>query len=425
MTKPLLIRGARQLLTLRGPAGPRRGTALRDLGIVQDGAILIRDGVILEAGSARRIENLASARNAVEIDATGRVVMPGFVDSHTHLVFGPPRLLNFEMRIAGMDHQQIADAGGGIPASLPAIRETTGRTLERRTRHLLNLFARHGTTTVEAKTGYGLDKTGELKSLRVLAALNGNPLDIVPTYFGAHGVPPKFDGRPAEYIEWICAEMLPQIARRRLARFVDVSCERSAFGLDEARRYLETALALGFSLKVQAEQFAHTGAARLAVDLEATSADHLVQTEADDIAVLAQSTTLATLLPGSVFHQGLDRYPPARALIDQGAAVALASGFNPGTSPTCSMPMILALACTQMRMTPAEAVCAATINGAHAAGCAGRAGSLEIGKQADLILLDASDYREIPYHFGMNLVAMTMKKGVILYRQGEVVCPKN
>ena len=196
MTKPILIRGARQLLTLRGPTGPRRGIALRDLGIVQDGAVLIRDGVVVEAGSARRIENLALARNAVEIDGTGRVVMPGFVDSHTHLVSGPSRLLDFELRTAGMDPGQIADAGGGILASLPVIRETAGRTLERRARQLLRMFARHGTTTIEAKTGYGLDRTGELKSLRVLAEVNGGPLDVIPTYFGAHAVPPPVDIQP-------------------------------------------------------------------------------------------------------------------------------------------------------------------------------------------------------------------------------------
>jgi len=425
MSKPVLVRGARQLLTMRGPSEPRRGSALRDLGIIQDGAVLIRDGVITEAGSTRRVENLAQSRDAVEIDATGRVVMPGFVDSHTHLVFGPPRLDDYEMRIAARSYHEIAEAGGGILSSVSAVRELSSRTLESRGRQCLRWFTRHGTTTVEAKTGYGLDRTGEMKTLRVLAALDGKPLDVIPTYLGAHALPPEFAGRPEAYVDWVCAEMLPVIRRRRLARFVDIYCDRGAFGLEDARRYLRVARELGFALKVHADQFFHTGAVRLAVELGAASVDHLEHSGEDDIAALAQSSTVATLLPGSVFHLGLNRYPPARTLIERGAAVALATDFNPGSSPTCSMPMATSLACTQMRMTPAEAIAAATINGAWAAGCADRAGSLETGKQADLLVLDASDYRDIPYYFGVNLVAMTMKKGVILYRQAEGECPED
>lgn len=423
--KPLLIRGARQLLTLRGPAGPRRGVALQDVGLVADGALLIRNGRIVDAGPARRVENLAAARHAEEMDASGCVVMPGFVDCHTHLVCGPPRLADYEMRLAGASYHEIAAAGGGILSSVKAVRSTSSRRLLHQARQVLAWFVRHGTTTVEAKTGYGLDRTGEMKTLRVLAALQGRPLDLVPTYLGAHVVPPEFEGRAEDYINWICAEMLPRIRRRRLARFVDVYCDKGAFTLEEARRYLEAARQMGFALKIHAEQFSRTGAARLAVELGAVSADHLEQVNASDIAALAQSATVAVLLPGSVFHLGLERYAPARALIDQGAAVALATDFNPGTSPTCSMPMVIALACAHMRMSPAEAVSAATINAAHAVGCADLAGSLEPGKLADLIILDVPDYREIPYHFGVNLVALTMKRGEILYRQGKVYWPEN
>jgi len=423
MTRTILVRGARQLLTLRGPAGPRRGAALRDLGVIQDGSVLIRDGLILEVGATRRIENLALARKAEEIDAGRRVLMPGFVDSHTHLVCGPPRLLDYEMRLAGATYHQIAKAGGGIFASVKAIRATSARTLEQQARRTAAQFARHGTTTVEAKSGYGLDRRGEWKTLRVLNAVHDRPIGVIPTYLGAHVVPPEYEGRPADYIDWMRATMLPRIRKHQFARFVDVYCDKGAFRLDEARRYLEAARAFGFALKLHAEQFVHTGATRLAVELGAVSADHLDHVDDDDIAALAQSSTIATLLPGAVFHLGLDRYPPARPLIDSGAAVALATDFNPGTSPTCSMPMILSLACARMRMTPAEAISAATINGAHACGCAGVAGSLEPGKQADLILVDVADYREIPYHFGANLVAMTMKKGAVVYTQGEVPCP--
>ncbi|MCS6953676.1 MAG: imidazolonepropionase [Bryobacterales bacterium] len=399
--------------------------ALQDVGLVADGALLIRDGRIVDAGPARRVENLAAARQAEELDASGRVVMPGFVDCHTHLVCGPPRLADYEMRLAGASYHDIAAAGGGILWSVKAVRATSSRRLLHQARQSVAWFVRHGTTTIEAKTGYGLDRTGEMKTLRVLAALQGQPLDIVPTYLGAHAVPPEFEGRAEDYIDWMCAEMLPRIRRRRLARFVDVYCDRGAFSLDEARRYLEAARRMGFALKVHAEQFSRTGAARLAVELGAMSADHLEQVDASDIAALAQSRTVAVLLPGSVFHLGLDRYAPARALIDQGAAVALATDFNPGTSPTCSMPMVIALACAHMRMSPAEAIAAATINAACAIGSADQVGSLEPGKAADLIILDVPDYREIPYHFGVNLVALTMKRGQILYRQGEIHWPEN
>ncbi len=384
--------------------------------------MLIRDGRIHAVGQGHRVENLAEARGALEINAAGKVVLPGFVDSHTHLVSGPPRLADYEMLALAGDHQELARAGGGVRGIIQAVRATPSRTLEIQARERLAMFARHGTTTIEAKTGYGQDKTGEMKTLRVLAKLARSPLDVVPTYLGAHTVPPEYEGRPHDYIDWVVSEMLPLVGRRRLARYADVCCGRNGFPIDDARRYLRAARSVGLGLKVHADQFSHYGSVRLAVELEAASADHLQFVDQDDIAILAQSSTIATLLPGSAFHLALGRFPPARALVEQGAAVALATAFNPATSPTCNMQMILSLACTQMRMTPAEAISAATINGAHALGAADRAGSLEAGKFADLILLDASDYREIPYYFGVNLVSMTMKRGAVLYRRGEVQC---
>jgi imidazolonepropionase len=404
-----LVRGARQLLTLRGDSGPRRGAALRELGIVPNGAVLIKDGLILDAGPARRIEKLPAARRAREIDAAGRVVMPGFVDSHTHLVFGRPRLVDYEMRLAGASYAEIAAAGGGILSSVAAVRSMTAAQLEAQARASLAAMARHGTTTLEAKSGYALDEAGELKTLRVLAKLNGDPLDIVPTYLGAHIVPPEYRGQGDAYIAWIAAEIMPRIRRRKLARFVDIYCDDGAFSLEQSRRYLECARSLGFGLKIHAEQFACTGAARLAVEMGAVSADHLEQAGDEDIRALAGSNTIATLLPGSVFHLGLRTYAPARALIEAGAAVALATDFNPGTSPTCSMQMVLSLACTEMRMSPAEAIAAATINGAHALGCADRVGSLERGKRGDLLVLNVQDYRELPYYFGTNNVHTTIR----------------
>ncbi|MGD0200361.1 MAG: imidazolonepropionase [Bryobacteraceae bacterium] len=422
---PVLVRGARQLVTLRGAPGPRRGPAMRELAIIQDGAVLIHEGRIASLGPSRRVENLAAARRAREIDASGHVVMPGFVDSHTHLVCGPARLADYEMGLAGASRLEIAQAGGGILASVHALRETPIRRLILQVRNTLGGFIRHGTTTLEAKSGYGLDETGERKTLRAIRALDGKPLDIAATYLGAHAVPSEYAGRADDYVEWMCSYLMPRIRRRNLARFADACCDQDAFTLTQVRRYLEAARALGFRLKIHAERFSWSGAARLAVELGAISASHLECASDDDIGQLAGSQTIATLLPGAVFHLGLSRYPAARKMIESGVAVALATGFKPGSSPTCSMPMVLALACSQMRMTPAEAVAAATVNGACALGCGDRAGSIEAGKSADLVIFDVPDYREIPYHFGVNLVAMTIQRGTVLYRRGEIEGPED
>lgn len=396
----ILLRGARQLLTLRGPAGPRRGTALEELGIVEDGAILMRDGRIVDVGQGRRVENLADARNAREIDVTGQVVLPGFVDCHTHLTWGPARAAS---------------------ACAQALRTTPSRTLERQVRERLAMFVRHGTTTLEAQSG-GHDETGDLKSLRVLGKLR-LPLDIEPTYCGAHSPPPGFEGRSHEYLAWTAAEMLPLVRRRCLATAVDIWCGRGGFSPGDARCFLLAARVAGFTLRVHAEQFSRDGGACLAAEVGAATASSLQFAERDDIAPLSQSSTMAVLTPGATFHLGLERYPPARVLVDRGAAVALATDSSPVTSPTCSMPMVLSLACAHMRMTPAEAVSAATINGAHALGCADRVGSIEEGKYADFAVFDVPDHREIPYTFGVNLVSMTIKKGVVLYRRGDVPWP--
>ena len=415
------MRGARQLLTLRGPNGPHRGADLRNLGIIHDGAVLIVDGLIREVGPTRRLENLAEARQADEIDADGCVVLPGFVDSHTHLIGGPARLFDYEMGLAGATRAEIASAGGGFDAIYKVMQDVSGHTLEAQAVRILGECIRQGTTTLEAKSGYGVTDTAELKILRAHATLNERFGNIVSTFMTALEIPKDHGKLPGEYINWVRSKLLPVVQRRKLARFVDIVCDREVFSLEETSRLLLAARNLGFGLKMHAAEHANIGAVKLAVELWAVSVDHLVHVDETDIQALAGSSTIATLLPGSVFYQGGDRYAPARTLIDQGAAVALATNYNPETCPTHNMQMIISLACNKMNMTPAEAISSATINGAHAVGMGAQIGSIEVGKQADLVILDVPDYREIPYHFGVNLVRTTIKKGRPIYQASEVL----
>lgn len=414
MPNAILVRGARQLLTLRGPAGPRRGAALNQLGIIEDGSLLVVNGVIQDLGPTRRVENLAAARKAREISAEGRVVMPGFVDSHTHLISGLPRLTDFEVSGNG----NLFPQDPGLPMILPSVksvRETSARNLQAQAARVLRGCIRHGTTTIEAKSGYGLNESGELKILRVLAALQKEPIDLVTTFCGALVIPPEFEDRPDDYINWICSYLLPIVRRRKLARFVDICCDRGSFTVAHARRCLQAAAALGFKLKVHTGQFADVGGVALAVEFGATSVDHLTYGSDADASLLARSATIATLLPGAEFHLHSGHYAPARTLIERGAAVALASNYSRITAPNYSMQMVLSLACRKMCMTPAEAISAATINAAHAVGNGHRVGSLEAGKDADLIVLNVTDYREIAYEFGSNLVGLTIRKGQMVY----------
>jgi len=418
MPRDLLITGCSQLVTLRGPA-PRRGRALRQLGIIPDGALLIRDGRIAAVGPRRAIERQAAAKRASRLDAGGRVVLPGFVDSHTHLVFPASRADEYEKRIAGATYEQIAKAGGGILSTVGKLRRAPLHELEEKARGFLHEFAAHGTTTVEAKTGYGLRGPDELKTLLVLRELQqSQPLDIVPTFLGAHVVPPEYKKRPDAYVEFLVQKLIPQVAREALGEFCDVFCDRGAFTVEQARRILTAGRACGLVPRIHAEQLARTGAARLAVEVHAASADHLEKVNAADIHALAKSDVACTMLPGCCFHLGLKHYPPARALIEAGAVVALATDFNPGTSPTLNMQMVVSLGCTQMRMTPAEAIAAATINGAYALRRHERIGSLEVGKYADVAVFDVRDYREIPYYFGWNHCWMTVKRGEIVFARG-------
>ncbi len=409
------------MLTLRGPSGPRRGSAMRELGIIREGCVLITDGLIAEVGTAQRILNLGAARGAEVIDATGCVVMPGFVDSHTHLLNGPPRLLDFEMQIAGASREQISEAGGGPRASGRNVKATPGPRLQHRARRILEGCARHGTTTLEAKSGYGLDSSGEAKTLRALAVVNGDPIDVIPTFLSARNTSPEETVTPEEYMDWLATTLFPKLKAKKLARFADIDCELGGLTDGQARRYATTAAAFGMDLKVHADRLSRTGMVKFAVESNAISVDHLEMAGDEEARLLAASNAVATLLPGSTFHSGAHDYAPARTLIDAGAAVALATNYNPDTSPTFSMPMMLALACRFMHMSPAEAVSAATINGAHALKLAHRIGSIEYGKQADILIMDMPDYREIPYLFGINPVRITIKNGKVIWRRPSVL----
>lgn len=421
MSKSFLIRGARQLLTLHGPAGPRRRDTLEQLGLIEDGSVLVTDGVITNVGPTRRLENLAEARQAEEISAAGRVVMPGFVDSHTHLIAPPARYTDYRFP---KEIGPAAIALGGFASaaeSLDYVRTTAGKALEASARRTVEALLRHGTTTVEVKSGYGLNEAAETKSLRTALAL-GDCINVITTFFGARLRPPEYEDRFDEYNAWVCGTLMPKLKSRRLARFADVFCSISGFELTQARLYLEAARVIGLVPKLQADLTSHTGSVSLAVAQEAASADGLNFVNDTEIDLLSRSRTIATLLPGMVHQGSCSRFAPARKLIDAGAAVALASGFNPGVSSTYNMQMVISLACTHMQMSPEEAICAATINGAHAIHEASRCGSLEFGKRADIVMLQVADYREIPYHFGGNLVGLTMRAGQIVHKESAVLC---
>ena len=418
MANSLLITGASQLLTLRG-SGPRRGDSLSKLGLIEDGALLVRDGLIAAVGTRAEVEKRPEAQAAEKLDIGGRVALPGFVDSHTHLVHAASRAEEYELKIAGASYEEIARKGGGILNSVKKLRAATSEALKKRALAALKQFAAHGTTTLEAKSGYGLDVASELKILRLYKELAAEqPLEIVSTFLGAHVVPAEYRGKTGgaeRYIQLIEQNLLPEIGEGRLAEFCDVFCDRGAFTVEQSKRVLQAGRQWGLAPRVHAEQLSRTGAARLAILMRAASCDHLEQVNKSDIRALGKSDTVATLLPGCDFHLGLKKYAPARALIEAKAIVALATDYNPGTSPTVSMPMILSLGCTQLRMTPAEAITAATINAAHSLRREKSIGSLEVGKQADIAVFEVADYREIPYYFGVNRCWMTVKRGRVIH----------
>ncbi|PYV50858.1 MAG: imidazolonepropionase, partial [Acidobacteria bacterium] len=398
--KPVLLLNISQLLTLSSPSGntgPRRGPELNQFGIIEDGAVLCVAGKIVSIGTTREAMRdpwiKKNRKQLIEIDCGGKVVLPGFVDSHTHPAFVSPRLVDFEKRIAGASYEEIAEAGGGIRSSIEAVRAADKAELANKILSALREMMAQGTTTVEAKSGYGLSLGSELKSLEAiqLAAMQW-PGTVIPTLLGAHVVPAEFKNRPQKYVDLICEQMIPQVAKRKLARFVDVFCDRGAFSEQDSLKIFAAAKKNGLQVRAHVSQLARTPLANL-LAMNPVSLDHVDHVDESDISNLARSSTVATLVPGANYFLGLELYPPARKLIDGGVALALATDFNPGSSPIASMPFVLSLACTQMKMSPAEAIAASTINAACALQLQDTKGSIEPGKDADIAIFNVRDYR--------------------------------
>lgn len=413
-SKTLAVINCSQVVTLAGPARPRVGTELRELAIVKRGALFVRDGLIERVGTEAEIGVLIDAGTEV-VDAGGRVVLPGFVDAHTHPVFAGTRVDEFEERSKGATYQEIAARGGGIQSTVNRTRAASVDELVATGRRYAHWFLRGGTTTVEAKSGYGLSLEDEVKILRAIKQLDEETsLRYVPTFLGAHSVPPEYRARRDEYVSLLIDEMLPQVAREKLAEFCDVFCEEKVFTTDESWKILTAARCHGLGLRMHADQLSLSGGAKLAAELGTVTADHLEHTDAEGIAALKGASVQPVLLPGSVYALGSTRYPAAREMIDAGLAVVLATDFNPGSSPTPSMTMILSLAATHMKMTPAEAITAATINAAYSLNRGDRIGSLEPGKVADFVIHDCDDYRELAYFFGIEHPSSVYTRGATI-----------
>lgn len=420
-TVDLLLVNAAQVITCAGP-GPKRGKALADIGLIEHGAVAVDEGQIVAIGPTAALQE--RFRGRTHLDVGGKVVCPGFVDCHTHLVFAGDRVDEFERKLAGASYQELLAAGGGILSTMRATRAASFEALVASGQRRLQAMLRLGTTTVEIKSGYGLDTASELRMLAAIEQLAMiMPQDIVPTFLGAHALPPEFADDADGYIEQVCEEMLPRVAAwwqdssfraSGIPVFNDVFCEQGVFDLAQSRRVLEAGLKVGLRPKIHADEFVSLGGARLAVELGAISADHLDATPPEEIAMLAASKTIAVLLPGVNFHLGSHRFAQARHWVEAGAAIALATDFNPGSAPILSLPLVMAIACRYQRLSPAETLNAITLNAAHAIGLGDRLGSLEVGKQADLLIVDVPDYRHLVYWVGDNPVAAVIKAGKYL-----------
>lgn len=411
----LVITNIGQLVTLAGLSAPRTNEALTELSVVENAAIVCNNNVIEWLGHAKE---LSYSEDCLVIDARESVVTPGLVDAHTHPVFSGSRENEYELRILGKTYQEIAASGGGIRSSVRRTRLASKQDLLLESRQHTDLLLSHGTTTAEAKSGYGLSLDDELKSLEVIREINNEgKIELVPTFLGAHEIPDEYRNNRIDYIKLLIDKMIPAVAQGKLAEYCDIFCESHVFSISESREILSKAKEQGLKLRLHADQLTLSGGAKLAAELKAATADHLEHIDDESITVLKSAGVMPVLLPGSVFHLGLKQYPPARKMIEAGLPVVIATDFNPGSSPTPSLSMVMSLACTQMRMTPAEALTACTINAACSLGREDKIGSIEVGKQADLAIFSCRDYRQIPYFFGTNLVNTVIKRGNVVYRR--------
>lgn len=414
-----LFTNIKQLLTFAGDKAPRAGGAMCETGLVKDAAVLVDGGIVVAAGTWTEVSHHRMAKKARKIEVNG-VCLPGFVDSHTHAVFAEPRLKDFSMRTAGASYQDIKAAGGGIVSSIGAVRRQPQRAMAEQLAMRATGFLECGTTTAEVKSGYGLNLDSELKILRaVREAQKLTPLEMMPTLLAAHGVPPEFNGEAGKYLDYVTAEILPKVAAEKLAVFADIFCEKGYFTPEQTTAYLKEAARFGLKPKVHSEQLTNYGGTRAGAAAGAITADHADHVHAEDIIAMRAAGTIAALLPASNYYLGLGKYPPAREIIAAGVPVALATDFNPGTCPCWNMQFVLSAACTHCGMTPEEALCAATVNGAWALGIGDRVGSVVTGMQADLAFFEADDYRELCYYFGANQCVLTVKKGSVVYSRNS------
>ncbi len=411
MSNEILI-VADTLLTCKGDGKPKVKDDLGNVHIIKDGAVYVKDGIIKKVGKYTHIkEEVLPVKTIVK----EKIAMPGFVDSHTHPVFAGNRVEEFIMRAKGATYQEIHASGGGIQFTVDATTKASFEELVERGKKVLLRMLACGTTTVEAKSGYGLSTNEEIKQLKVIKKLQEEtPLDVIPTFLGAHSIPREYKENPDEYVKIVIDEMLPKVKEEKLAQFVDVFCEEGAFTLEQTRIILQRAKDMGFGLKLHAEEFTNLGGAVMASKMGAISVDHLLMVTSEDIEILSKTNTILTLMPGTLFFLDYHKYAPAREMIDKGAKVSLATDFNAGSCLSASIPMAMSLACIKMKMTPEEAINSATYNASFAVGKERIIGSIEEGKQADIILFDVEDYRLIPYYFGENLVKMVIKKGKIV-----------
>lgn len=410
-----IIRNAKQLVTLHTPGhiGPRGGKAMSELGIIEKGAIAFSSSRIVAVGETNKLlKSISTTHRTRMIDATDRLITPGLIDCHSHPVFAGVRAHEFEMRISGKDYLEIARAGGGIKATVKATRKASPKRLFNNGKKALDEMLSWGVTTVEGKSGYGLTLKDEIKMLKVLNNLNReHDIDVVSTFLGAHEIPEEYKNKPDEYVALVCNKMIPAVVADNLAEFCDIFCEKGVFSPKQTRIILQTAQAFGLKLKIHADQFHSIGGAELAAEFRAVSADHLDCVGDEGIHLIKKAGVIPVLLPGSVFILGTKQKAPARKMIDYGLPVALGTDLNPGSSPIHSLPITMSLACIEFKMTPAEALCAATLNAAFAIDRGNKIGSLSPGKMADIVIWDAQDYREIPYWFGKNLVHSIFKNG--------------